>query len=318
MKLRRHWLSVLVLCLSVSTYAQAPKTKAAKLGARMPETVVFEQDIVYGRAGERELHLDMVRPKEAASKPLPVVAFIHGGGWRNGSKQSGIANITPLVATGNYLGVSIEYRLTGEAIWPAQINDCKAAIRWLRANATQYKIDPDHIGVWGNSAGGHLVSLLGTSGEVAALEGDNGSIGYSSRVNCVVDYCGPSDFLALMKSPRAEAADSSVALLLGGPLDEKQELAKQASPVTYVSADDPPFLIVHGTKDPLVPMAQAETLAEALKQAGVPVTFVVMEGGGHGIRGPEITARVHSFFEKNLRGQSVDVSADPIVVAESD
>jgi acetyl esterase/lipase len=317
----RRCLLAILLSIScvVPALGQAPKAPAKKGGAqtpRLPENVVLETDIEYGKAGDRSLKLDMVRPKDATDKPLPVIAFIHGGGWRNGDKRGGIANVAPLVATGNYIGVSIGYRLTGEAIWPAQIHDCKAAIRWLRANASKYNIDEKQIGVWGSSAGGHLVSLLGTSGDVAKLEGENGSPGYSSRVQAVVDYCGPSDFTLGSVGGRTDDPNGPVALLLGGTVTEKMDLAREASPVTYVSADDAKFLVVHGTKDPLVPMRQAETLVEALKKAGVPTTFVVMQGGGHGIRGPEITERVHTFLDKSLRGQSVEVSADPIAVTE--
>jgi acetyl esterase/lipase len=303
----------IVAFFSSSVMAQEPKSTPKP--PKLPDGVVLEADIVYGKAGERELHLDLVRPEKEPTKPLPVIAFIHGGGWRNGNKRGGVGNVAALVATGNYIGVSIEYRLTGEAIWPAQINDCKAAIRWLRANAATYHIDPDRIAVWGGSAGGHLVSLLGTSGDVADLEGNNGNSGYSSRVNAVVDYCGPSDLLAFIDSEVMQKPDSPLALLFGGPVQEHKAEAKQASPVTYVTSDDPSFLVVHGTVDPLVPLAQAETLTTALKKAGVPVTFIRMEGGGHSIRGPEITARVHAFLDKTLRAQDVEVSAEPVVVA---
>jgi acetyl esterase/lipase len=317
----RRCLIAILLSIScvVPAFGQAPKAPPKKAGAqvpKLPENIVLETEIEYGKAGDRALKLDMVRPKDASDKPLPVIAFIHGGGWRNGDKRGGIANVAPLVATGNYIGVSIGYRLSGEAIWPAQIHDCKAAIRWLRANASKYNIDESQIGVWGSSAGGHLVSLLGTSGDVATLEGENGSPGYSSRVQAVVDYCGPSDFTLGSVGGRTDDPNGPVALLLGGPVTEKMDLAREASPVTYVSADDAKFLVVHGTKDPLVPMSQAETLVEALKKACVPTTFVVMQGGGHGIRGPEITERVHAFLDKSLRGQKTEVSAEPITVTD--
>jgi len=141
----RRLLLSLAVCVScvAPALAQAPKAPAKQAGAqapRLPENVTLETDIEYGKAGDHVLKLDMVRPKEASDKPLPVIAFIHGGGWRNGDKRGGIGNVAPLVATGNYIGVSIGYRLSGEAIWPAQIHDCKAAIRWLRANASKYNI----------------------------------------------------------------------------------------------------------------------------------------------------------------------------------
>jgi acetyl esterase/lipase len=308
----------LILCVARCTIAQTTSEPAAKkAAAKRFEGAEVERDIEYGKAGERALKLDLVRPSKPNAKRLPVVAFVHGGGWRAGDKSGAVAQLAPLAATGNYVGVSIGYRLTGEAIWPAQIHDCKAAIRWLRANADAYGIDPEKIGVWGGSAGGHLVSMLGTSGDVAKLEGSSGSPGYSSRVQCVVDFCGPSDFLLESKEiPKMTTdPDSPVSRLLGGPIVEKKDVAAEASPVTYVSADDPPFLVVNGTDDPLVPIGQAERLVAALKEAGVPVKFIRIEGGGHAIRGPEIIERVHAFFEKQLRGQSVEVSDAPIPVA---
>jgi acetyl esterase/lipase len=246
-----------------------------------------------------------------------VIVFIHGGAWAVGNKSAGHPPLAPFAASGQYFCVSVGYRLTGEAIWPAQVHDCKAAIRWLRANARRYNLDPERIGVWGSSAGGHLVSLLGTSGGVKELEGANGSPDQSSRVTCVVDFCGPSDFLAFARfrrkaMPPPAEANSPESQLLGGPINEKKDLAIAASPVTYASADDPPFLIVHGTNDEVVPLEQAELLQAALKKAGAEAILVEVEGGGHGIRGPEVSKRVRAFFAKYLRGEKVTVSAEPI------
>ena len=236
-----------------------------------------------------------------------MIVFIHGGGWRSGDKAGSLGSLVPFVATGNYVGATINYRLSGEAIWPAQIHDCKAAIRWLRANAPKYHIDPARIGVWGGSAGGHLVNMLGVSGDVRELDGQGGSPGQSSRVSCVVSFCGPANFLA-PKRFEGGRRPSAVDQLLGGPLEEKQELARQASPITYVTPDDPPFLLVHGTADGTVPCEQAELFHEALRKAGVGATFVKIVGGGHGIGGEEVRGRVQAFFEKHLRGQDVAVS----------
>ena len=307
--------AMLLPWMAASSMAQQQQQRRGAAG-KLPESVVLERDIEYGKAGERSLKLDLLRPKEQGQKRLPVVAFIHGGGWQGGDKASGIARIVPLVAGGDYVGVSIGYRLSGEATWPAQIHDCKAAIRWLRANADKHQIDPERIGVWGSSAGGHLVSLLGSSGDVKELEGDNGSPGYSSRVQCVVDYCGPSAFTAFVAdSPRMREPNSPVYKLFGGPLSERQEQAAAASPVTHVSKDDPAFLVVHGTNDRTVPIAQAELFAAALEKAGVDVTFVRLQGGGHGIGGAEISRRVSQFFDKHLLGKDVKISAEPIDVA---
>jgi acetyl esterase/lipase len=223
----------------------------------------------------------------------------------------------PLVASGDYAGVSVGYRLSNEATWPAQIHDCKAAIRWIRAHAKKYNLDPERIGVWGSSAGGHLVAMLGTSGGVKELEGTLGKhLDQDSRVACVVDYFGPSDMLTIGKYPsqlKHNAPDSPEAKLLGGPLQEMQQAAQSASPTTYVSKDDPPFLIVHGDQDLVVPYNQSERLSEALRKVGAQVTFITVKGGGHGgFRGEESTRRVHRFFDKHLRGQDVEISAETI------
>lgn len=280
---------------------------------KLPANVVPHANVEYGKAGDVSLKLDVYTPKAESKKPRPVIVWIHGGGWQAGNKSSGAGRLAPLVATGNYVGVSVGYRLTDVATWPGQIHDCKAAIRWIRANAKKYNMDPERIGVWGASAGGHLVSMLGTSGGVKELEGDNGSPGQSSRVRCVVDFCGPSDFLAFGKdNPAMNRPKSPVSKLLGGMLKDKEDMAKSASPVTYVSKDDPPFLIVHGTADKLVPIAQAERLHAALKKAGVDSTLVRIEGGGHGFGGPEVNRRVRAFFDKHLLGKKGEVSSDSI------
>jgi acetyl esterase/lipase len=213
------------------------------------------------------------------------------------------------VAGGDYVGVSVGYRLTDKGSWPAQIHDCKAAIRWVRANAEKLGIDPEKIGVWGSSAGGHLVSHLGTSGDIKEVEGNLGTTGVSSRVACVVDFCGPSDFPNFQIT---SGARSPITKLLGGLPMEKSEAAKEASPITYVTKDDPPFLIVHGTDDRTVPFDQGVRLHEAQRKAGVDSTFVKIEGGGHGIGGPEVERRVRAFIEKHLLGKDVEVSAEPI------
>jgi acetyl esterase/lipase len=221
------------------------------------------------------------------------------------------------IAEGEYVGASVGYRLTDKGSWPAQIHDCKAAIRYLRANAKELGIQPDHIGVWGGSAGGHLVSMLGTSGDIAELEGSLGVTGVSSRVNCVVDYCGPSDFLRLdPATPKLNQPGESVYKLLGGPIGEKMAVAKQASPANFVSKDDPPFLIVHGTVDPLVPLDQATSFHQRQLEAGMKSTYIKMEGAGHSLTGDEIESRVKAFFDRELLGRSVSLSEAVIVVPQ--
>ncbi|MGV3484738.1 MAG: alpha/beta hydrolase fold domain-containing protein [Planctomycetaceae bacterium] len=284
---------------SAQTPRRAPGNRPL---ANLREKIEVKADVEYAKAGDLSLQLDVYRPKQPADQPRPCIVWIHGGGWQNGNKSSGLNRLGKWVAEGDYVGASIGYRLTDKASWPAQIHDCKAAIRFLRKHAEEYGIDSERIGVWGSSAGGHLVSLLGTSGDVAELEGDLGVTGVSSRVRCVVDFCGPSDFIRFaQKAPRESAPGQPVYKLFGGPLQDRLEMAKQASPVTYVSKDDPPFLIVHGTEDKTVPLDQALTFHAAQEKAGMDTTLVEIEGGGHGIGGPEIDAKVKAFFDEHLK-----------------
>lgn len=295
----------LVVAFLPPALAQRPGQKAAELRDKMS----VETDIEYAKAGDISLQLDVLKPKAASDKPRPCIVWIHGGGWQNGNKSSGTGRLASYVASGDFVGVSVGYRLTDKGSWPAQIHDCKAAIRWIRANAEKLGIDANKIGVWGSSAGGHLVSHLGSSGDVKEVEGDLGTTGISSRVACVVDFCGPSDFPNFQMT---SGAQNPITKLLGGSPKEKADVAKEASPITFVSKDDPPFLIVHGTDDRTVPFSQAELLYAAQKKAGVDTTFVKIEGGGHGIGGPAVEARVRAFFEKHLLGKDVQVSGEPI------
>src|SRR3989442_7306640 len=202
-----------------------------------------------------------------------------------------------------YAVASISYRLSQEAKFPAQIYDCKAAVRWLRANARQYSLDPERIAAWGGSAGGHLVALLGTAGGVKELEGNLGDPGYSSRVMAVVAFFGPTDFfhLSATSTNKKGNAPGAVEGLIGGPLEANRERVRQANPITFVSKDDPPFLILHGDQDDLVPPAQSVMLYEALKGAGVDAAYHVIKGRGHGFRvGPDIDPIVDSFLAKQF------------------
>jgi len=268
-----------------------------------------------GNANPRQM-LDLYLPKQrAGDKPLPVVAYIHGGGWGAGDRKRAASMMAAQAASGNYAGVSIGYRLSAEASWPAQIHDAKAAIRWLRGHAKEFNFDPERIAVWGGSAGGHLVSLLGTSGEVQELEGDLGEFTkLSSRVSCVVNLCGPSDLTAPLRSGDAALQeDTAITGLLGGPLDKKRDLARAASPLTHVTPDDAPFLTAHGTKDERVNFSHAVNLDAALKKAGVPSLLIPIAGGGHGIQGgPELAGRIQQFLDLHLRGVKADISSEPI------
>ncbi len=208
-----------------------------------------------------------------------------------------------------YATASINYRLSNEAIFPAQIEDCKAAVRFLRANAKKYNLDPDHIGVWGASAGGHLVALLGTTGDVKELEGSGPNQGVSSRVQAVCDLFGPTDLTKIVAESgrkivlKHDAADSPEAKLFGGPIEDKKELAQKANPIAYITKTAAPFIILHGTEDNLVPPQQSEILDAALKAAGVEFDAVDHRSAGHGpgIDNPERSRQVVEFFDKHLK-----------------
>jgi acetyl esterase/lipase len=274
----------------------------------------IERNLVYKRIDGRALMLDLYRPKEF-SGALPVILGIHGGGWIKGQK----GQWSPAVSRvrDGYAVASIDYRLSGEAHFPAQIEDCKAAVRWLRANAAKYNLDPDRIGAWGHSAGGHLSALLGTSGDVAEVEGNGDNMSYSSRVQAVCDMSGPTDLLRLSRDASQglngtrPKATFYIEKLLGGPAEQNQTKALAASPVTYVSKDDPPFLIIYGERDNSVPPSQGQLLAAALKQNGVEATLEIVTGQGHTVGGPKVQSMVRIFFDKHLKQSQASNSSAP-------
>ena len=277
---------------------------------QVPASTKVERDIVYARVGDRELLLDLCLPAKG-STPLPVIVWVHGGGWKGGRKNAG-SRARPMLEKG-YAVVDVGYRLSGEAIFPAQVEDCKAAIRWVRANAAKYNFDPDRIGAWGSSAGGHLVAFLGTAGDVREFDTD-ANRKYSSRVQAVCDWFGPTDFMQMDKHSIEggrlihDAPNSPESRLVGGPIQDEpyRSLARKADPITYVTKDDPPFLIMHGDKDMSVPLHQSELLYDALKKAGVDATLYVVKGAGHGLRNSEESSEklfemVAEFFDKHLK-----------------
>lgn len=272
----------------------------------LPAGFVALRDRAYVENGDKAQVLDLYYP-EKSEKPVPLVIWIHGGAWSGGTKNVGAQ--LALLEKG-YAVASVEYRLTHVAIFPAQIEDCKAAVRWLRAHAAEYHLDSAHFGVWGSSAGGHLVALLGTSGGVKELEGNLGNAEQSSRVQAVCDWFGPSDLGNLSAQQSAiskmnhDAPNSPESKLIGGPVPQNLDKAAKASPLTYVSKDSSPFLIMHGDLDPLVPLKQSESLHEKLKAAGVESTLIVIKGAGHGGRQfdePENRAKLLEFFDKHLK-----------------
>jgi acetyl esterase/lipase len=280
------------------------------------ELVASHLDLPYADTGNPRHRLDLYLPTQPKREKLPVVVFVHGGGWQDGDKAVGAALLLPFVRTGEYAGVSVGYRLSDEATWPAQIHDCKAALRFVRVNAARYGLDPDRIGAFGQSAGGHLALMLGLTGGVPVLEGELGAHGgTSSRVAAVANFFGPTELLAMVGQPgdidRAQA-DAPEAKLIGGPLRENPEKAAAASPVTYVTPDDPPVLTVHGTADRTVPYDQGVRIDAALRKAGVTSYLVTVEGGGHGDFGTAADDRVRALFDRYLRGEPAEVSAAPV------
>jgi len=267
-------------------------------------SVQAQQNLTYAVVDSDPLLLDLYLPANTKS-PVPLIIWIHGGGWKGGSKE----NCLPLrlgFTERGYAVASINYRLTGTASFPAQIEDCKAAVRWLRAHAGRYGLNSDHFGVWGSSAGGHLVALLGTSGDVSSFDvGEN--LNFPSRVQAVCDYYGPSDFKTMgtvSGFERHASADSPESALLGGTPDKKPETAATASPVTHATPDDPPFLIIHGDQDRTVPPDQSRRMDAALREVGVETKLIILPGSGHGgpaFSAPEIVGEVASFFDRHLK-----------------
>jgi acetyl esterase/lipase len=232
------------------------------------------KDLAYVPGGHERQKLDLYFPANGDG-PFPLIVWIHGGAWKSGSKERCIAS--PWALKG-YVVASINYRLSQDAKFPAQIEDCKAAVRWLRAHAKDYKIDRDRVIAWGDSAGGHLASLLGTAGDAA--EWEPGPPAESSRVQAVVDWYGRADLTRVCTDPAM--SEHAVAHLIGGSGQGVYDIARKASPITHVSRDDPPFLIMHGDVDNTVPVQQSEDFAAALKKSEVPVILVVLRGVGHG------------------------------------
>ncbi len=314
----KHLLPLLLLAAS-PLWAQdltAQKKNAQTVAEK--SQVELRLDQPYADNDNAKQKVDLYLPKKRNSdKPLPVVALIHGGGWINGDRLGYAAAAIQFARTGDYAAVTVGYRLTKEAHWPAQVYDCKAAIRWIRAHAKEYNLDPDKIAVMGSSAGGHLSSLLGTSGDVKEVEGDLGpNTSFSSRVQCVANLCGPEDFTqALMfdKEKKPVLKDDAVIGLLGGNHEEKHAEAVAASPVTYVTKDDPPFITFHGSADQRVAFHHAETIHAALQKASVPSLLIPITNGGHGsVNNPEVISRAKLFISKTLLGADATIDTTPI------
>ena len=316
------------VALTATVFAESPKSDAKPAAA--PPGVRFERDLSYIPDGDAAQKLDLYLPEQAPDKPLPLVVHIHGGGWRGGNKYP--CPVVGMVRHG-YAVASVEYRFSQKALFPAQIQDCQAAIRWLRGNAKRFGINPARVGVIGASAGGHLSALVGTSGGRKIFEAIGGFVEESDRVQAVCDIFGPSDFSTVVKQAEVDRNVRNIfkfntpsdpySSLVGGSLEDAG-LTSKVSPVRHVSELTPPFLILHGTHDALVPIAQSEQLADVLKAQGVPVWFQRFPGAGHGgpvFSRPAVTALVQRFFSKFLKDTASEirtvaeeeVTVDPVV-----
>jgi acetyl esterase/lipase len=318
--------SVVLALLSISCAlfaAEAPVEKPAPKRPSLPAGFVAEYDVRYVPDGDQAQSLDIYFPESRTTQPLPLLIWIHGGGWSGGSK----AEMPFLNQLGRgYVVASVEYRFSQKAKFPAQIQDCQAAIRWLRANAEKYSIDPDRIGVGGASAGGHLAALVGTSGGQQAFPTIGGNEDQSDRVQAVCDIFGPTNFWTVITQADEDKNVKNAlkwndgdpySKLIGGKLGEDKEKCEAVSPVRYVGKDNPPFLILHGDHDTLVPYAQSVELSELLAEAGVEVTLQRLPGAGHGGPAfglPAIAKLTTSFFDKHLKG--ADVKIEPLPESE--
>jgi acetyl esterase/lipase len=295
----RAYGTVLALFLAFPSFAPAqvapPTAPSAARTKGLPADTRVLRDLAYVEGGHHRQKLDLYLPAQPKG---PLLVWIHGGGWRAGGKGNppGLALVKNGVAV-----ASIEYRLSQHAIFPAQIEDCKAAIRWLRAHTKDYGYRDDMVAAWGASAGGHLVALLAVTGQVKDFD-VGANLDQSSAIQCGIDWFGPADFAAYDEAlPTAmvqrENPESVLAMLFGGPVSQKLELAKRASPVTWVTKSAAPLLIMQGTKDPLVPLDQSQRLHRKFKEAGADATLDVIEGAGHG--GPQFTTaeRLQLMFE---------------------
>ncbi|MBI3945930.1 MAG: alpha/beta hydrolase [Armatimonadetes bacterium] len=254
----------------------APESRQAM--ADLPEGLDVRDNAVFGQGGGRDLKLTLFSPKGARARPLmPGMVYFHGGGWRGGNRE-GLYRWAARSAALGIVCASAEYRLSGEAFYPAAVEDAKCAVRWMRAHAKELKVDPERIGCGGGSAGGHLAAMLATTAHLKALEGKGGHEGISSRV-CLAVLLNPAlDMLGF----GGRGGHSAAVAFLGVPPEERPDLYREASPVTHVSKESAPCLIFHGTADPIVPYAQAVRFKETMERAGAPVELVGAEGEGHG------------------------------------
>ncbi|MCE9532441.1 MAG: alpha/beta hydrolase [Planctomycetes bacterium] len=266
----------------------------------VPDDVVFETGIEYANPDDQHLQLNMARPKKGDG-PFPTIVCIHGGGFRAG-KREGYDSLCIRLAQQGYVALTVSYRLAPKYQFPAAIHDVKAAVRWTRANAAKYKIDPTRIGVTGGSAGGHLAQFLAVTGDVKEFEGEGGNAEQSSKVACVVNVYGPSDFTK--SYGKSVDAAEVLPLFLGGNLETARKQHLRASPLYWVTPNAAPTLCIHGTEDKYVAHEQAVWLIDKLKAAGVEAELLTLAGAGHGFKGKDAETSEKAmigFFDKRLK-----------------
>jgi acetyl esterase/lipase len=261
-------------------------------------TLEIITDVIYSRPKGQVLSMDIMRPKQLPRDPLPTIVYIHGGGWFCGSRI-GMAGCFMRFAQRGYCVASVSYRLVPNGVFPDAINDCKCAVRFLRAHAKELHLHPEQFVAWGESAGGHLVALMGTTSHLKTFDAADGWNDQASHVNAVVDYCGPSELIQF--AAESDFGNGLTKNFLGGPVAEKKDLARQASPVTHVTPKAPPFLIVHGDKDTAVQLHQSDILVEALRKAGTPVEYEVIKEGGHAGYHPGQAQLVDAFLDRYVQ-----------------
>jgi len=265
--------------------------------------IVEVKDVVYGRGGDRELKLDYARPGDPGT--FPAILCVHGGGWSGGKRQD-FQFLLKILAARGYVAATATYRLAPAHPFPAQIEDVKCAVRWMRARAKELGLDPARIGAVGASAGGHLVCLLGAADAADGLEGSGGWGDASSRVQVVVNIVGPTD---LTTGRWSLTSQKILENFLQGTLEANPGIYRRASPVTYLTPDDPPVMTFQGTADPLVPLEQAEILHRRLSRLGIENRLIILEGRGHGWVGEDMDRTIQdtiAYFDRHLKGRRVD------------
>lgn len=288
------------LCLAAQQRAGAPAARSPSPVATTSNTqsVAVQENVPYALVNGQPLLLDVYLPAGPASRPRPAVVLIHGGGWTSLDKST-MRGMAELLARSGFVAFSVDYRLLQgtEDRWPAQLDDVQRAVRWVRSKAAKYDVNPDRIGAFGHSAGGQLAALLGM--EETRDDSDPALAEYSSRVQAVVDVSGPSDFT----NQHDADGEAFLANLFGADYSKNPAIWRDASPVFHVSKSSAPFLIVHGTRDDQVPIAQSQELLERLQQAGVPAALVKVDDG-HTFRTPEARIRLAietvAFFNRYL------------------